>query len=318
MPATIYRTNPDNAEASLINPMLFYPGVHSISAKSFLGVTIPASTTEDGPGDMKIALDTLFNHPNVGPFISYRLIQRLVTSNPSPAYVSRIAAVFNNNGSGVRGDLGAVVKAILLDAEARNPSTTSLPTYGKLREPVVMFAGAMRTFGATSRSGGWTASNGWDPSSLGQVAMYSPSVFNFFRPGYVTPKGKMGDKNLVTPEMQLVNEVSVAGYLNTLQTLIRTGYGTTPAGATGPDITLDPAAAAALADDPNALVSSLNRLLFAGTMSTGLQANIVRAVNSLAMPAATAAAADIATARSNRARLAIFLAMASPEYIVQQ
>jgi uncharacterized protein (DUF1800 family) len=102
-----------------VRSMIPYPTFHSTSAKTFLGTAIPASATSNPAGDLKIALDTLFNHPNVGPFIGRQLIQRLVTSNPSPAYVARVTAVFNDNGKGVRGDMSAVVRAILLDSEAR-------------------------------------------------------------------------------------------------------------------------------------------------------------------------------------------------------
>src|SRR5215475_12929592 len=112
-------------------PMSFYPTFHSISAKTFLGTTIPAAAVPDVAGDLKIALDAIFNHPNVGPFIATRLIQQLITSNPSAAYVGRVAAVFNNNGAGVRGDLGATVRAVLLDSEARDPANLTSATFGK-------------------------------------------------------------------------------------------------------------------------------------------------------------------------------------------
>src|SRR5215813_5589113 len=111
--------------------MSFYPSFHSISAKTFLGTTIPAAGVPDVAGDLKVALDTIFNHPNVGPFIATRLIQQLVTSNPSPAYVGRVAAVFNDNGKGTRGDLGATVTSILLDPEARDPAALSSASFGK-------------------------------------------------------------------------------------------------------------------------------------------------------------------------------------------
>jgi uncharacterized protein (DUF1800 family) len=124
-----------------VTPMIFYPNYHSTSEKVFLGTTIPANATVNIGGDIDIALDRLFTHPNTGPFISQRLIQQLVTSNPSPAYVGRVAAVFANNGSGTRGDLAAVVRAILTDAEARDMSTAATSTsFGKLREPIIHLA----------------------------------------------------------------------------------------------------------------------------------------------------------------------------------
>ena len=312
-----HRTDLPSTLEELSHPMIYYDALHSTSAKTFLTVSIPASATLNSPAELKLALDTLFNHPNVGPFIGRQLIQRLVTSNPTPAYVGRVAAVFNNNGQGVRGDLRAVVKAILIDPEARQPSLTGATTDGKLGEPVIRASSLLRTFGATSRSGTWNLNNQSDPRALNQAAMLSPSVFNFFRPGYVAPNSRTGDRGLVAPEMQLVNEVTVAGYLNFMQQLIGTGAGNPVNGASGYDVNLDPSAEMALAHDPTALVARLNRLLFAGRMSTGLQANIARAVASLPMPAATATPAQVAAVRSSRARMAIFLSVASPEYLVQ-
>ena len=187
---------------------------HSISDKVFLGTTIPAMTKPTTDADVKIALDTLFNNPNVGPFIGKQLIQRLVTSNPSPAYVGRVAAAFSNNGSGVRGDMKAVYKAILLDPEARTVSTAN--STGKVREPVLRLANMLRAFNATSVSGRYTGIGLTDdPSaSLGQTPMYAPTVFNFFRPGYVPTSKAITDANLVVPELQIVTDVSVAGYMN--------------------------------------------------------------------------------------------------------
>jgi len=166
-----------------VTPMTLYPAFHSISEKAFLGTTIQASTTSDPAGDLKIALDTIFNHPNVGPFVAKRLIQQLVTSNPSPAYVGRVATVFNNNGSGVRGDMSAVIRAVLTDNDARDIAVTSSPTYGKIREPIVRLGNWMRAFGATSTSGAFLLGSTSATTSLGQSPLTSPSVFNFYRPG---------------------------------------------------------------------------------------------------------------------------------------
>jgi len=197
---------------AIITPMIAYPSFHATTAKTFLGTTIPASATADPAGDLRIALDTLFNHPNVGPFISRQLIQRLVTSNPSPAYVGRVAAVFANDGKGVRGNLGAVVQAILLDAEARTTSSAVAdPNFGKLREPVIRMANWMRAFNAQSASGGWLQTSTAANTSLAQAPLTSSSVFNFFRPGYVAPGTKTGKLGYVAPEFQIADEVSVAG-----------------------------------------------------------------------------------------------------------
>ncbi len=303
----------NRAADATVRSMIAYPFYHSTSAKTFLGATIPASATADPAGDLKVALDTLFNHPNTPPFVSRQLIQRLVTSNPSPAYVGRVAAVFANNGSGVRGDMAAVVRAILMDPEARDAAVVNSTTFGKLREPVVRLANWMRAFNARSASGGWLMGSTSANTSLSQTALASPSVFNFFRPGYSPPNTRLGQQNLVAPEFQLVDEVSTAGYLNTLQNAINIGIGT------GQDITSAYSAETAIANDPAALVDRMNLLLMYGTMSTTLRNRIVEAVNSVPLPAATDTnQAQVASARLNRAKLAVLLTMASPEYLTQR
>ncbi|MBW8812448.1 MAG: DUF1800 domain-containing protein [Caulobacterales bacterium] len=291
--------------------MIPYPQYHSTSAKSFLGVTIPATTTPDPAGDLKIALDTLFNHPNVGPFIGKQLIQRLVTSNPSPAYVARVAGVFNDNGKGVRGDMAAVVRAILLDPEARSSTLAADPNYGKLREPLVRLGHWARAFNATSDSGGWLIPSTSGNTSLGESFLTAPSVFNFYRPGYSPPTARLGGQALLAPEFQIVDEVTTAGYLNTMQTAIDQGIGT------GKDVHSAYAAETALASDPNALADRMSLLLLNGQMSAGLRGRLVEAVGSISVPS-SGSQATINTALLNRAKLAVFMTMASPEYLVQR
>ncbi len=187
---------------------------HSISAKSFFGVTIPAQASPDTEGDLKAALDTLFNNPNVGPFIGRQLIRRVVIGNPSPAYVGRVSAAFNDNGTGVRGDLKAVWRAVLLDPEARTAGDAA--SYGRVLEPLVRLANFMRAFNVKSTSGLYTGiGNTDDPAMrLNQTPMFSPSVFNFFRPGYVPTSKTIADAGLVVPELQITHDVSVAGYMS--------------------------------------------------------------------------------------------------------
>ncbi len=297
--------------------MVAYPQFHSTSAKSFLGVTIPASTTPDPSSDLKIALDTLFNHPNVGPFIGRQLIQRLVTSNPSPAYVSRVAAVFNNDGKGVRGNLGAVVKAILIDPEARDPTATTSPTFGKLREPVVRMTNWARAFNTQSRTGDYIIGDTTPPISLAQTAANSPSVFNFWRPGYSPPNTALGAQALVAPEFQIVDTVSVAGYVNIMQGAIDKGIGVSSQQPT-PDVYSAYADELPLINTPGALADRLNLLLLYGQMSSGLRTHIINAVSSIAIPSPTIDPAKYATATSNRVKIAVFLTMASPEYLAQR
>jgi uncharacterized protein (DUF1800 family) len=299
--------------ASYVTPMIPYANFHSVSAKTFLGTTIPASTTSDPTGELKTTLDTIFNHPNVGPFVAKHMIQRLVTSNPSPAYVDRVAIIFNNNGSGVRGDMAAVVRAVLLDTEARNMSAGNDANYGKVREPIVRLGNLMRSFGATSTSGNWLVGSTSGSTSFGQSPLAAPSVFNFYRPGYSPPNTKIGNAGLVAPEMQIVDEVTVAGYANTMQNTVNVGIGT------GNDVKALLTAEVALAGDPAALTERMNTLLLYGSMSAGLKQRIVDSVTGVAVPAATGTnQATIDTALLNRAKLAIYLTMVSPDYLIQR
>jgi uncharacterized protein (DUF1800 family) len=295
-----------------ITPMQAYNQFHSISQKQFLGVTIPATTVADTNADIKIALDTLFDHPNVGPFFGKQLIQRLVTANPSREYVSRVATAFNNNGAGVRGDMKAVIRAVLLDPEARNPGTTN--TSGKLREPVIRFVHWMRAFNTRSQNGQYLFGTTSDPSTaLAQSPMSAPSVFNFFRPGFIPPNSKIGAQGLVSPEAQITSETSVAGYLNFMRSTVERGVGTTQTNGTR-DIIPDYTQEIALANDADRLIDRVSLLLTAGGMSASTRAQIRTAVNSVTI---RAAATDAETDRRNRVYLAIYLTMASPDYILQ-
>ena len=315
-----YSPNPTNGtfrggnlpSEGLTRSMIPYPQFHSTSSKAFLGTVIPASTTANPAGDLKIALDTLFNHPNVGPFIGKQLIQRLVTSNPSPAYVARVATVFNDNGKGVRGDMSAVVRAILLDEEARSATIANGVNYGKVREPIIRMAHWARAFGATSQSGDWLIPSTSGNTSLGQTALTSPSVFNFFRPGYSPPNSRVGAAGLMAPEFQIVDEVTVAGYLNTMQTTIDAGIGNTVNGAR--DVRANYAPEIALANDPGALVDRMDLILMSGRMSPATRTRIVEAVSAVNIPQT----GSQTTALTNRAKLAIYMTMASPEYLVQR
>lgn len=291
-------------------PMQAYNAFHSTSEKRFLGRTIAANSTANADADLRTALDTLFNHPNVGPFIGRQLIQRLVTSNPSPAYVGRVAAAFNNNGLGVRGDMKAVWRAILLDPEARSPDLAST-SYGKVREPILRLSHFLRAFKARSTSGNFTGIDNTDApnNSLSQTAMRSPSVFNFYRPGFTPPNSAAADAGLVSPELQLANEVSVAGYLNYLR-------GNWLTVNTGRDIQLDFSAETAIADNATTLVDRLNLLLMSGQMSTAHRDQVIAAINSRTIP--TSNQTNIDAARRDRVFIGILLTMASPDYMVQK
>jgi uncharacterized protein (DUF1800 family) len=294
-----------------ITAMQSYPKFHSTSEKVFLGTTIAAQSGGNPEASLKTALDRLFNHANVGPFIGKQLIQRLVSSNPSPQYVGRVAAAFADNGKGVRGDMKAVIRAILLDPEARAEINSADPNAGKLREPVLRLAHWMRAFGAKSTSTRYLLGNLDDPlSALGQTPMRSPSVFNFYRPGYVPPNTSIANANLVAPEFQLTGETSIVGYLNFMRDVIANGTGSSR------DIKADYTPLIALAETPDKLLDQVDLLLTSRQMSAGLRTQILAAVNSVAIPTNNAANAE--TARKNRVYLSIFLTMASPDYLVQQ
>ena len=285
--------------------MIAYPSYHSTLAKSFLGVTIPASTTPDPTGDLKIALDTLFNHPNTAPFISKQLIQRFVTSNPSPAYVQRVATVFANDGAGVRGNMAAVINAVLTDPEAR---TAGGSTYGKVREPVIRMANWMRTFNAQSTSGSWLLGLTNSNTSLNQAALYSSSVFNFWRPGYSPPNTQMGAQNPVVPEFQAVDEVAVAGYANTMQGAITSGVGTSN------DINSAFTTESGLASDANALTARVNQMLFVRPNVVEPEPRHRQRRQRHRHSRGLATQAQIAAAQLNRAKLAVYMTMVSPEF----
>ncbi len=288
-------------------PMKAYPGMHSTSEKRLFNGKSNATLIAAGgsaQADVKIALDALFNHPNVGPFIGRQLIQHLVTSNPSSAYIARVAAVFNNNGKGVRGDLAAVARAILLDSEAATPPATGV---GKLREPVMRVGHWMRSLNATSATGDYIIDS--DLTALGQRPLFAPSVFGYFRPGYVPPNTVFSADNTTVPEMQIVSEATTAQWVNLSERMAGVGLGWT---GTQSDVTaqLQPLANLVASGQIAAVIDRLNLLLYAGRMSSTLKQDLIDAMLSVS---GTDAASHL-----NRARAAVFLALASPEYLVQR
>jgi uncharacterized protein (DUF1800 family) len=297
-------------------PMQSYAKFHSTSEKKFLGSTIAAQGTANPEASLKAALDTIFNHPNVGPFVANSLVKQMVTSNPSPAYIGRVAAAFNNNGSGVRGDMKAVIKAVLMDSEARTVATGA--GAGKLREPILRLANFKRALGHTSQTGRFLMGSTDDPgNALSQTPMRSPSVFNFWRPGYVPPSSGLADAGLTSPEMQIVQEVSVRGYYEFMRQAVDQGVGSNaPAPATGRDIRTTYAAEVALADKPDQLVERMNSILMYGQMSATMKAALTGAVNSVTIPSgANVTQAQIDTAKLNRVKIATYLTVASPEFM---
>ncbi len=294
-----------------ILPMQSYPSHHSTEEKDFLGVTIPASGSADPVGDLKTGLDTLFNHPNLPAFFCKQLIQHLVTSNPSPAYVSRVAAVFKDDGMGVRGDMKAVITAILLDPEARDSATDfANPQYGKVREALLRYTEWARAFTAQSRTGAYDIGSTEDPIwGLGQMTLRSPTVFNWFAPGYVPPGTSIEQAGLVAPEMEMTNVSTVVGYLNYMQNAIGSNS------SSGSDIFSNYGAEINLAANPDALLDRINLLLMAGEMDSSLRSQILSAVESVPVPSGDQNA--INAALTTRVEIAIYLTMASPSFSAQ-
>lgn len=287
-----------------LKPMEPYPQFHSTSPKAFLGKSIPAGTSAQE--SLKQALDHLFHHPNVGPFIGKQLIQRLVTSNPSPAYVGRVSAAFNDNGQGVRGDMRAVWRAILLDPEARDAAQLNDPQFGKLREPVLRLSAWIRAFNVKSTSGNYNVFFTDDPSSgIGQAPFRSPSVFNFYRPGYVPPNTGAAAAGLVAPEMQITSETSASSYINFVESMAVLGG----AGFLL-DLTADYQAERAIADDVDALIARMDERLTYGQMSAATKALAREAIASVPL--------TTFDARGNRVRLALLFTLSSTDFIVQR
>jgi uncharacterized protein (DUF1800 family) len=294
----------------VLGPMVNSAQYHENGTKVFLGTTIPANT--NAVTSLRIALDRLFNHPNVGPFIGRQLIQRLVTSNPSPAYIARVSAAFANNGSGVRGDMKAVIRAVIVDREARAidvdvaDGTRAAREYGKLREPVLRFVQWARATKVRSPSGRWEL---WDLSSpadgLGQSPMHAPSVFNFYRPGYVPPNTVFADAGKVAPEFQITTESSVASYVNFMQWAIGADDG-----IYGSDLVSDFSAWVPLAADAATLAAEINLVFAANRLRGDRLRSITDALAS--MPAGDN------SQRLRRVQAAMLLVMASPEYLVQK
>lgn len=296
--------DPRNSQSRRVgwsSPMRFDPAKHSTQDALFLGTRIPGSMA--GPQALKAALDVLANHPNVGPFIGRQLIQRFVTSHPSAAYVGRVAARFNDNGSGVRGDLGATLRAVLLDEEARGAASLQSRTSGKVREPFLRLVQWARTFGSVPRGG--QNDMMFDPTrnpqfQMGQAPFRSASVFNFYRPGYVPPATEMARMGVTAPEFQIATTNTVIAYVNVLLYAIGAGY-------MGRTTTPDYAQEVALAGNAAALVASLNLRLAAGQLAPATLSRIAAAVDGI--PAASG---------SDRVKGAIALVMCAPEYLIQK
>ncbi len=299
--------------------LVMYPAEHSTLAKSFLGTTIPANTA--GDDSIRQALDRIFAHPNLAPFVSRQLIQRFTASNPSPAYVSRVAQAFETGrfrapdgstfGTGQRGDLQATLAAILLDPTVHQDPATLPNDAGKIREPVLKFTALVRAFNMAPASAGLESRLSDTSSPVDRLAMHpfrSPSVFNFYRPGFILPNSVSGGANLTAPEFQLITEGTSIGYINFMTDYV---FDRTPSQNNVPSFVPDYSVEAGIANDATALVERLNMLMTAGQMTDAEKAAAIAAVNALPITEA-----DAANDRLKRVQAAILVIASQPAYAV--
>ena len=291
-----------NPGRNMVEPMEPFEEYHDTGAKSLLNsVQVPPGGT--ARADLEIALNSIANHPNVPPFVCKQLIQRLVTSNPTPAYVERVARVFEDDGTGERGDLGAVVRAILLDEEARRGWSTLPQRFGKLREPLLRQTALWRAFNARSGVPFYLYPN--PERDFQQAPLRSPSVFNFYRPDYA-PAGEITTAGLAAPELQITNESTMTATTNRLQLSVFNRY-IGASGTDNDDVLIDITREKALAGDPTALVDHLDLLLLSGRMTPGMRGTVTQHVNATPLGDGT-----------QRALEAIFLIVSSPEFAFQR
>lgn len=302
-------------------PMRPYAKYHSTDAKKFLNITIPAQAVADPNKSLKDALDGIAKHPNVGPFIGKQLIQRLVTSNPSSAYVQRVARAFTYSG----GNLQATVTAILMDPEARDMTKALADTtFGKVKEPILRVSALMRAYQTVSHSGDYLLWPSYGGTSLNQSVLYAPSVFNFFRPGYIPPSSQSASAGLMAPELQIVHEGSSAGYVNFLISALTYGTGLKGHNNTGtaPDVQFNFQVNPKnwlLTLTPEVLAEDANQRLMYGAMPAYLKAEIIQAVRSVYLGSKTnQSQADAEETARRRVMATLFLTAASPEFQVQK
>jgi uncharacterized protein (DUF1800 family) len=281
------------------SPMRMYQAFHEPGPKNLLrGKFVPPG--QPGMRDVEDAIDNLFEHPNVGPFVARRLIQRLVTSNPSSAYIARVAAAFADDGRGTRGDMRAVIRAILLDPEARARPAAGDIGGGMLRESFLRRVHLARAFDAANLAFTWPISDGSAPGDFAQRPLSSPTVFNFFLPDF-RPQGVIADAGLVAPEFQILTTVTAISSADALQTQIERTMNSDPDDAL--EVRLDLRDEIAIAWDVRALLDRLDLILMHGSMSTAMRQVLVRALERLDDP-------------GERVKMAVHLISISPEYCV--
>ena len=303
-------------------PMIVFDDYHSDLEKTFLTVTIPANTP--GVQSIDMALDEIFNHPNMAPFLSRQLIQRFVTSHPKPAYVGRVAAAFESGtyilpdgisvGTGQRGDLKATIAAVLLDDNAVRSPAAAPNDFGKVREPILRFAQWARAFNETTPD---VNNEIWlygeiAEQLLGQHPFRAKHVFNFFRPGYVAPGTATGDAGLTAPEFEIINESTSISVINFMNGFI---YSFSPTEDDDEDagVNADYTAELAIADDAQALVDRLDLLLTGNSLRQDTKDRIVQLLGEIPVRAGTETEDKI-----SRVTVATSMVMTAPGYLVQR
>lgn len=303
---TVWHAYPESKQ------LLVYPGV-TLPNGLLAGRAAPtaASSGVTAQQDLETALDNVFNHPNVGPFVGKQLIQRLVTSNPSPSYVGRVAAAFNNNGLGVRGDMKAVIRAILTDPEARGAPTGNAPR-GKLREPLLRMTQLWRAFDATDTSNRYNDWYIWYPGQyIPQSPLHARTVFNFFLPDY-KPAGEIAANGWVAPEFQIQTDGYVTNFSNVMDWLVWNYVGNASPWIDADSTKIDIEAERQLAANNatmDALIERLNLLLMSGSMSSHMKSTLRTYL--LTIPAN-----DENGAR--RVWEALWMIMVSPEFVIEK
>ena len=280
-------------------PMRMYDEYHEPGPKYLLrGTFVPAGQT--GMQDLDDAIDNLFLHPNVGPFVARRLIQRLVMSNPSPEYVERVANVFDDNGDGVRGDMKSIISAVLLDSQAREYPHIGRIEHGMLRESFLRRVHLARAFEASNLNFDYPISDSRASRDFGQRPLSSPTVFNFFLPDH-QPTGEIADANLFAPEFQIITAVTAISSANQLRSQVD---GVMNGNSNDLfEVRLNLTDEIAIAPDVRALIDRLDLLLMYGNMSQAMRQILIDAASRID---------DL----EDRVKMTIFLISISPEYTV--
>lgn len=325
--ATRFLGAPTDYQLTFTMPMVMYNEFHEPGPKTLLnGTVIEERASVNGVADIEAALANLFEHPNVGPFLGKFLIQRLVTSNPSPAYIKRVAMAFNGEStySTVRGDMKAVIKAILLDEEARSCAAQTDDSFGKLREPFLRYMQICQSFEASNENGHYRNATSSIMQHFGQKPFTSPSVFNFFQSDY-QPIGPIEEANSFAPEFQITNSQTIAGYMNALNQWLffdnvsdDGGYGFEETGyVAGNHTKLIFTEELQLTDNDQlvALVDRLDLILAHGSLSQRSKDLILEVLYDIPLKGSITV---IERNRLIRVKMAVFLIMANPEYLISR